>query len=83
MKLTTDLADVQHVSNYAICDLGRWLRPGHLQRGTGERGGFETFRDIRQLFSQRDRQACASLVGASAVLGDTLVDSLVLRGDAS
>lgn len=78
LTLTSNLADVQDISDDAVGDVGRWFPPCDLQGVGGERAGSEALRGGGQVFSLGHGQTGAGLVGACTVLGDALVDGLIL-----
>ncbi len=78
LTLTSYLADVQDISNDAVSDVGGWLSPCDLQGVSGQYTGCEALRGARHVFSLGHGQAGAGLVGAGTVLGDALVDGLIL-----
>lgn len=58
------------------------LPPGHLDGGGWEGLSLHMGGHTRQPISPEHREACTGLCGAGAVLGDTLVDSLIILADA-
>lgn len=79
--LTSYLADVQHVADDALSDVAGRLVPADLQGVRGHGFGCEASRGIGQILTLRHGQAGTGLVGTGAVLGNALVDSLVVRAD--
>lgn len=73
---------MEHIADDAVGDLYGRLDPGKLQGAGGEGGGREALGGVGQILGQGQGQTGASLVGAGHVLSDTLVDGLILRGDA-
>lgn len=73
---------MQHISDYLLADSLRRLIPGQLQAVGAQGRGLEPSGGFGQLGPLADGEAGAGLVGAGAVLGDALVDGLVLGRDA-
>lgn len=81
LTLTSYLADVQHVADDALSDVGGRLVPADLQGVRGHGFGREASWGIGQILTLRHGQAGAGLVGTGTVLGNALVDSLVFRAN--
>lgn len=78
VRPTSNLADVQDISNDALSDVGERLAPCDLQGVGGQHAGCEALWSGGQVFSLGHSQTGAGLVGAGAVLGNALVDGLIL-----
>lgn len=74
---------MKDVSYDLLADELRRLVPGQLEAAGAESCGPEAGGGLRQLGPLAEGQTSAGLVGAGAVLCDTLIDGLVLRGDTS
>lgn len=81
-KLTAEAADVHHIANDLLADVLGRLFPGQLQAAGAQRHRPQTGRSLGQFGPLAEGQPSAGLVGAGAVLGDALVDGLVLGRDA-
>lgn len=80
---TSDLADVQDVSDDVLGDLGGRLSPGDVDGVSGHGAGRQALRSSGEILGLSHGQSGAGLVGAGAVLRDALIDGFVLRGDPS
>lgn len=86
VSLTAKSSDVQDISDDVLADVIRRLLPHQLQTAEAQGHGLEAgggSGQLGQLGPLADGQTAAGLVGASNVLGDTLVYGLVFRGDVS
>lgn len=75
---TSDLADVQDVSDDVLSDLGGRLYPGDVDGVSGQGAGRQALRSSGEILGLSHSQPGAGLVGAGAVLRDALIDGLVL-----
>lgn len=75
---TSDLADVQDVSDDVLSDLGGRLCPGDVDGVGGHGAGRQALRSSGEVLGLSHRQPSAGLVGTGAVLRNALVDGLVL-----
>lgn len=77
VTFTSDLADMQDISNDTVSDVGERFTPCDVQGVGGQHAGCEALWSSRQIFSLGHSQTGTSLVGASTVLCDALVDGLI------
>lgn len=75
---TSNLADVQNVSDDVLRDLGWRFSPGNVDGVGGQGAGCQTLWSSGEIFGLSYSQPGAGLVGAGAVLRNALVDSLIL-----
>lgn len=75
---TSDLADVQNISDDVLRDLGWRFSPGHVDGVGGQSVGRQTLWSSGEIFGLSYSQPGAGLVGAGAVLRNALIDGLVL-----
>lgn len=73
---------MQHVSDDVLAGALCWLLPAQLQAAGAQRRRFKAGGGLGQVGPLDDGEAGAGLVGPGAVLGDALVDGLVLGRDA-
>lgn len=78
LSLTSYLSDVQDVSDDAVSDVGGRLAPCDLQGVGGQDAGCEASGGGRQVFRLGNSQTGAGLVGPGTVLGNALIDGLIL-----
>lgn len=74
---TSNLADVQNISDDVLRDLGQRFSPGDVDGVGGQSAGCETLWSGGEIFGLSYSQPGAGLVGAGAVLRNALVDGLV------